>query len=210
MMLPLKTILHFCLIISLFLIGGVSANTKETSSSQNKSEAQGKTAKKIKGHKVAVINIDYVVQNANATKDIQKRADLKRDELQHQVEDFERMLRSEQEALTDLVNQKNPMAQDKKTAFENKVTDVRNKISEKSKVLSEVFGEARQNVYKNVTDTVAEIAKETGYSLVLSSNVVIYQEGYDISEDVLERVNKQLPKVDFDLPDQKLIPTENE
>lgn len=203
----LKTI--FCVsVLAVFAFFCVLNTTVEGSSQQTKVHGQKGSESRSIGHNVAVINIDYVVQNAHATKDIQNRADLKRDELQKQVESFEKMLRAEQETLTDLVNQKNPMAQDKKAAFENKVTDVRNKIGEKSKILSEVFGEARQKVYKNVTDIVAKLAKEKGYSLVLSSNVVIYQDGYDISEDVLALVNKQLPKVEFNLPDQELMPTE--
>lgn len=154
------------------------------------------------GLNVAVINIDYVVQNATATKTIQAAADEKRDMLQEQVESFEAMLRDEQAELKDLVNSKDPQAQAKKEAFENKLTDVRNKVSERSRILSEIFGTARNQVFEKAMAITKSLAKSRGYSLVLTSNVVVYEDGFDITNDVLSQLNQELPSVPLSFPSE--------
>lgn len=152
---------------------------------------------------IAVINMQYIIQNAAATKAIQKSADEKRNALKSEVEEYEAMLRSEQDQLKDLVNRNAAEAQAQKTAFENKLTDVRNKISARSKVLSDIFGEARGKVFQTLVEIVEAYAKKNNINLLVSSEAVVFQDGFDITNIILGEVDKELPFVPLDF--SKLI-----
>ncbi len=160
--------------------------------------------------KIAIVNFEKVIQESKINVYIQKNVDEKREELQVYVEKFEVKLREKESHLKDLQNKNDPSVSKAKTDFENKVTDVQNSIKARSKILSRVFGEARNRVTTKVMDIIKDIAEKQGYTLFLPSSVVIYQNGHDITEKVAIRLDKEMPTIEIDFSELSDLATKKD
>lgn len=162
----------------------------------------GNLTKGIKPFKMAVLDIDRVIREATASQGIQELVDLRRGALQRDVETFEKELRQKEVTLKELQNKNDPTFEAAKKVFENEVTDVQRRISGRSKILEKVFTDARAAVLEKVMSLVSRMAEENGYTLVIPRNVVMYlEDGYEITDGVLARLNAELPAVEIKIPE---------
>jgi Outer membrane protein len=151
--------------------------------------------------KLAVLDIEKVLHESKVAEQIQKTVEVKREEFQKEVESFEQELRAEEAKLKALQasNDKNYQAQ--QTKFEAKVTEVQKKLGSHSKLLEETFNNARGQVIQRIMMIVEHYAEEHNYTLVIPKSFVIFREnGYEITDDILDRVNKELPSIEIKLP----------
>ena len=154
-----------------------------------------------KPFKLAVLDVDRVIQSSDVTAYIQKTVEERRGELQRDVEGYEKELREKEATLKKLQNKNDPYFEKAKKDFENEVTDVQKRISGRSKILEKAFHDARAQVIQKVMSLVADLAESEAITLVIPKNVVMYQEeGYDITERVLARLNADMPALKIDLP----------
>ena len=154
--------------------------------------------------KIVILDIDRVLQVADVTAYIQQTVEMRRAELQKDVEGYEKDLRKKETSLKKLQNQNDPAFELAKKDFENEVTDVQKCISGRSKILEKAFHDARSEVIQKVMALVAELAEAEGMKLVLPKNVVMYQEeGYEITERILARLNSDMPTIAIKLPEGK-------
>ncbi|CAK0773095.1 outer membrane protein [Azospirillaceae bacterium] len=151
---------------------------------------------------VAIVNIPWVVQNAEATKSIQRAVEAQRQPWAKEIADREEKLRSEEQELN---RQRNVLSSDaltsKRRDFETKVADFQKNVQGKMRALDQAGSEAMNTVSSNLQQIVAEVAQEVGASLVLQAQAVAFaDQSTDVSKTVLERLNNKLPQVSVKLP----------
>lgn len=155
-----------------------------------------------KPFKLAVLDIDRVIRDAVVTTYIQKTVEERRTALQKDVEGYEKELRSQETLLKNLQNKRDPSFEKAQKVFENKVTDVQKRLSGRTKILEKSFHDARSQVIQQVMALVNELAESEGITLVIPKNVVMYQDdGYDITDRILARLDKDMPKIDIQFPE---------
>lgn len=155
--------------------------------------------------KVAVVDIQKIVGQSTATKDIQKQIEKKKNEFQSQINKQEEALMKEDQELS---KQKASLSADKfeekRKEFKNKVAQTQRDVQKKRTQLESAYADALAQVQKSVLDIIKGMADDKGFTLALpSSQVLYYHGGMDISDEVLEKLNKDLPKVDVTVKDIK-------
>jgi len=155
-----------------------------------------------KPFKLAILDIDRVIRDAAVSVYIKKTVEERRSALQKDVEVYEKELRKEAETLKELENKHDPAFQAAQKAFEEKVKDVKKRLRGREKILAKAFHGVRLKVVQHIMSLVADLAESEGITLVLPKNVVMYQEeGYEITNIILERLNKDIPIIEIKLPD---------
>ena len=151
--------------------------------------------------KLAVLDIEKVLHESKVAEQIQKTIEIKREEFQKEVESFERELRTDEAKLKALQASNDKDYQTQQSKFEAKVTEVQKRLGGHSKTLEEVFNNARGQVIQKIMLIVENYAEEQNYTIVIPKSFVIFREnGYEITEDILARVNKELPSIEIKLP----------
>jgi outer membrane protein len=146
--------------------------------------------------------VQAVLRNSKAAVSIQTQIDARRDAYQSEVTEEERALR---EAEQDLAQRRAALDQSAyeqaARSFQDRVAEVQRTVQARKRELDEAFARAMNEVRQKMVATVAQVADERGYQVVLFKNqIVIAAKSLDISEEVQARLDFTLPKVDVDLP----------
>ncbi|MCR9175445.1 MAG: OmpH family outer membrane protein [Alphaproteobacteria bacterium] len=154
------------------------------------------------GSRIAVIDVQAVLRNSKAAVSIQTQIDTRRDAYQSAVSEEERALR---EAEQELVQRRATLDQSSyeqaARSFQERVAEVQRNVQARKRALDEAFARAMNEVRQKMVATVAQVADERGYQVVLFKNqIVIAAKSLDISEEVRARLDVSLPRVDVDLP----------
>ena len=146
---------------------------------------------------LAVVDFRGVLAKSEAARNIRSAVDEKRQELRKYFLEVENSLRDEQK---DLSKKRSIVTAE---AFEQRARKLKEKAQSAQKLaqtsnqkLKKSFDQAMDKVQKELLRTVAEVAEESGVGVVLfRSAIVIAVKKLDISKEVLQRLNKKLPKV---------------
>ncbi|MCE3233193.1 MAG: outer membrane protein [Rickettsiaceae bacterium] len=146
---------------------------------------------------IAVVDIQRVLQDANAAKDIRDQIKVLRDKYQADISKEEEDLRKAEQKLTE---QKSILSQDafkdKREEFKNKLNKAQRDVQEKRTQLDASLNDSIGQVQKVVFDIISEIAKEKGFKLAVPTSQILYSEdSMNITDEVLQRLNKKLPTV---------------
>lgn len=144
-----------------------------------------------------IVDINKVVQTADAAKGIFSELEGKRKEYQSQISKEEDSLRSFE---TDVMKQKDTLSKEefekKRKEFEGKMTSAQKMVQERKRLLDQAFSEAMGAFRKEVLKATADIAKEKGYAAVFTQEALVLAEpGLDITTEVISRVNKSVKKI---------------
>ena len=147
---------------------------------------------------IAVVNIQQVMKDSTAAKTVREQLESKQKSFQAEITKKEEALKKEDQ---DLSKQKSVLAKD---AFEKKVTDFRVKatgvqkdVQSKKAQLDSAFEHSLNDIQQVVTEIIADLSKEKGFSIAVPTSQILYADkSLDISADVLDRLNKKLPKLD--------------
>ena len=88
-------------------------------------------------------------------------------------------------------------------AFELKAKDYENKLQDyqvdkqnKLRKLEGILQKARNEILENVKPILEELSKELGVTVILEKNsVLLSANNMDITDDVIKKLNKKLPKI---------------
>jgi outer membrane protein len=146
---------------------------------------------------LAVVDFRGVLSKSEAARNIRSVVDEKRQELRKYFLEVENSLRDEQK---DLSKKRSIVTAE---AFEKRARKLKEKAQSAQKLaqtsnqkLKKSFDQAMDKVQKELLRIVAEVAEESGVGVVLfRSAIVIAVKKLDISKEVLQRLNKKLPKV---------------
>lgn len=147
---------------------------------------------------IAFVNAQQIMNDAAASKGVREQLDAKFKAFQADVSKKGEQLQKEAQ---DLGKQRSVLSKDafeeKARAYRNKEADAQKEAQAKKAVLDNASGKAIGSIQKAIVDIVTDIAKERNYSSVMLSNAAVYADPkMDISAEVLDRLNKKLPKVD--------------
>jgi Skp family chaperone for outer membrane proteins len=147
--------------------------------------------------KVAVINMQKIMDESTAAKDLQAQLEAKRSSYQASIKAKEEKLRKEEE---DLVKQKNILAKDaleqKQKEFIAEINKVRKEVQDKRVALDNAYKQALNELNKAILQIVSDMAEEKGFNLAFPHSALVYASSdFDITADVITQLNKKLPKV---------------
>ena len=146
---------------------------------------------------IAVVDIERLLSESKAAQSIDKQLSQTREKFQTEITKHETELRAEEKKLVD---SQGKLSQEAFTqnyqAFEKKVHNVRDLVQKRKATLDESYDHGLETLQKAILRIVADLAQENGYQIVLSrQHVVIAEKSLDITEAVMERLDKTLPNV---------------
>ncbi len=149
---------------------------------------------------IATVDMPKVMSEAQAAKSAKKQLEAKQKEFQSEVSKTEAELQKNDQ---DLAKQRSLLSAD---AFKDKLTDFREKAASAQKDvqgkrlrLRRAFEKSIVTIQTKVTSIIADIAKERSYSMVIPSQQLLYHDqSMDITEEVLSRLDGQMPSLNVD------------
>ena len=152
--------------------------------------------------KFAVVNFQKIFREAAATRSVAPQIAKLKKSFEVQFKDFQTKL---QAAERDLKNQRTILSPEayaqKQEAFKKQVNGVQRNVQAAQRMV----GLAQDDAYKSVRQAfyriTQEVAKERSLEVVFPRSGLIHVDAkYDISDEVLKRLNKVLPSVKVKLP----------
>lgn len=146
---------------------------------------------------IAVVNIQQIMVESKAAKNIQTQLDAQRKSFQEEFSKHERDLMEEEKKLKEEHATMPAEEFGKKWQdFEKTVQDTRKLAQKRQKALEEGAGKALTTLRDEVMKIVADISDKEKYDLVLTrQNVILAQKDMDITDEVMKRLNKSLKEV---------------
>lgn len=148
---------------------------------------------------IVTINIQTILSESAAAKSAKTQIDSKRTQYQDELKKIEEKLRKEDQALSEQRSLLSPEAlEQKRREFAKQVTEAQQNVQEKRERLGEAYNDAVGDIQEAVMKIVADLAKKRGFKVVIPTNNLVYATSdLDITKDVLDQLNKDLPKVNI-------------
>ena len=150
---------------------------------------------------IAIVDLNLILSDSKAAKNATKQFE----EIQKSTED--KIIASDKKMLDErnkLIEQQSVIAPE---AFELKAKDYEKKLQEyqadkqnKLRKLEGVLQKARNEILENVKPILEDLSKELGVTVILEKNsVLLSANNMDITDDVIKKLNKELPKIKVSL-----------
>tara|TARA_B110000483_G_scaffold194704_1_gene232073 strand:+ start:4454 stop:5008 length:555 start_codon:yes stop_codon:yes gene_type:complete len=150
---------------------------------------------------IAVVDLNLVLSDSKAAKNATKQFE----EIQKKTED--EIISSEKKMLEEknkLLDQQSVMAPE---AFELKAKDYEKKLQDyqierqvKLRDLEGMLQKARNEILMSIKPILEDISKEMGVTVILEKNTVLLSaSNMDITNEVIKKLNKKLPKIKVSL-----------
>lgn len=147
---------------------------------------------------IGIVNFAKISQDSKAANSVRTQIQAKQKALQAEVSDKAKALHDEDQAL---VKQKDTATD--KAAFQKKVADFQAKaaaqereVQNKKVALDKSYAAALEEIQKALQDVVKQVAADKKLNLVLNNGTVLYSDAsYDITDEVLKRLDAKLPNV---------------
>jgi len=144
--------------------------------------------------KIGIVDIEFVTRQSLMAKDIARQIDIKRREFMSEIKEAETSLRGADEELQKKRVLLSPEAfNDEARKFRVKTTNLRKKVQDRNKELSQLRSVANRAMEKAIAKALSKITKVNGYNLVFrySPQVILVRPNFlDISKPVLTQLNK--------------------
>lgn len=161
-------------------------------------------AQESKAFSFAVIDVQRVIRDAKATEAIRPQIEKLKDGYEDEFRKQEEKL---QAANQDLARQRailSPEAYaERRRDFQKRASEVQRDVQETKQRLDHALGSAMNRVHNMLRQITAEIAEEKSLTAIFPRTAVILVERrYDITEEVLKRLDERLPSVAVTMPDK--------
>jgi Skp family chaperone for outer membrane proteins len=165
-----------------------------------------------KGIKFAVVDMQKVLRDAAAIRMIRPQMDKLKETYQKKFKKYEEELKVEN---LDLQRQRailSPEAYgERQTTFKKRVNERQREVQTVRRLLDQAGSVALSKVHRAFYEVTAELAKERSLNLVMrKSGLLFVDPEFDISDEVLKRLDRRLPKVLVELPKPGTEPREGE
>lgn len=146
---------------------------------------------------IAIIDVQRILQESQAAQSVQKQLDKQRTKFQSETETEENSLRQAEKELTRVRETATPTVYaDREQQLRQRFLTVERKVAGRRKALDQAFTDSMNSVRNVLLEIVQAIAKERGLNLVLVKQQALWvDKAFDITDDVLARLNKKLPTV---------------
>jgi outer membrane protein len=147
--------------------------------------------------KIVVVDIQRIMRESLAAKDLKAELESKKNQYQTSINAKKDKLTKE---MDDLVKQKNVLAKDalaeKQKSFVAERDAVIKDARDKQISFDNAYKNALGEIQKAVQSIIEDMAKEQGFNMAIPTSQLIYASGdFDVSNEVLKRLDKKLPKV---------------
>jgi len=155
-----------------------------------------------KGSSIVVIDIALVARDAAAARAMRVQVERQQAALRAEDEKTDKDLRAAEQ---ELVQQRTILAPEafnqRRRDFERRVNEAQQAAQGKRRDLEEAFAGAQRRIEAAMNEIVIEIAKENDYKVVLPRAVIVAShDQVDMTDEVLQRLNKKVPSVSIALP----------
>ena len=155
----------------------------------------------------AVIDMKVVLSKSSAFTTLQKEIQNLEKNYKEEIQNEENLLKKEQEKL---VAQKSVLSaeefKEKEDAFKQKVNKIQGKVEKIRRDLESTMAKGMQIIQQEAVKHMKEIAKKEGYLLVFDANTtVISADRINISNIVVDKLNKSLPKITVEKKKEKKV-----
>ncbi|MBO6559218.1 MAG: OmpH family outer membrane protein [Nisaea sp.] len=153
---------------------------------------------KIEPVSVAVVDAQLIMRQSDAAKMIREQVEARRKIYEKEYQQREAEVREAEKALPQQrAILANDVFQARLREHQEKVASLQRDGQSMKRQLDQAFGRANGKVREAMIDIVAEVAKEANVGLVLFKNqIFLGDRKIDLTEEVMVRLNKRLPKVD--------------
>lgn len=155
-----------------------------------------------KGTDIVVVDIGTIERNSSVHRAFRTQEERQRATLQAEEIKLDNELRA---ADQDLAQQRTILSPEafnqRRRDLEKRIADTTQGVQNRRKELGDAFGSAFNRIQAAVGDVVKEIAAENDYKVVLARQVVVVsQDGVDITDEVVSRLNKKMPSINVATP----------
>ena len=155
----------------------------------------------------AVIDMKVVLSKSSAFTTLQKEIQNLEKNYKEEIQNEENLLKKEQEKL---VAQKSVLSaeefKEKEDLFKQKVNKIQGKVEKIRRELESTMAKGMQIIQQEAVKHMKEIAKKEGYLLVFDANTtVISADRINISNIVVDKLNKSLPKITVEKKKEKKV-----
>ena len=161
----------------------------------------------VDGPVIAVLDVQQVLRRAVAAKRIRKVMEARRKEFEEEISEERLQLQGEENQLRKQSTILSPEAMNnKRRVLENKVSDLRRKAEQKRGILNRAFNGATRELRQEIAKVLADLMKERNITITLARKaVLVFDQRLSVTEEVLKRLDKNLPnvKIDFKNPKNK-------
>ncbi len=146
---------------------------------------------------IATVNTQEIMNDSAAAKSVKEQLDSKVTTFKDEMSKKEAQFNAEEQELR---KQSNVLSKDafakKLQSFKTKEAAAQKEVQEKRAEIDNAYLTSTTQIQKTVSDIVAEMAKEKGYSAVVPAAQLLWADPtLDITKDVLAKLNTTLPKV---------------
>ena len=155
----------------------------------------------------AVIDMKVVLSKSSAFTTLQKEIQNLEKNYKEEIQNEESLLKKEQEKL---VAQKSVLSaeefKEKEDTFKQRVNKIQGKVEKIRRELESTMAKGMQIIQQEAVKHMKEIAKKEGYLLVFDANTtVISADRINISNIVVDKLNKSLPKITVEKKKEKKV-----
>lgn len=155
-----------------------------------------------KGAQIVIIDIGMVVRDSAAARAMRSQAERQQTAMRADEEKLEKDLRAAEQ---ELVQQRTILAPEafnqRRRDFERRVNEAQQGAQAKRRDFEEAVAGVQRRIEAAMTEIVLEVAKENDYKIVMPrATVVASHDQVDITDEVLQRLNKKLPTVAIAAP----------
>ncbi len=152
--------------------------------------------------RVAIVDVQRLLSQAAAMKGVESKIKEMQKGFQSEITEQEQELRAKDDELQSQRSVLAPeMVAQRERALEEQFLEIRQLAESRNRQLTSAKINAVNTFNEALVEVVTEIAEDESYDVVLVKAQVIYvAEAFDITDQVLERINERVPSLKVELP----------
>lgn len=155
------------------------------------------------GSVFVIIDGRLIMTQSNASLGLRQQAERQNQALRAEVQKQEQEFKNAQAELQRQQRGQVPQDQLEKRVrdLQKRMSDAQTSLQERTRTLDRAFAEAEQKIYQAMLQATVELAQERNYQVILDkAQVVVVQSQYEITGEILNRVNQRVASVPLQIP----------
>jgi Skp family chaperone for outer membrane proteins len=150
---------------------------------------------------IAIVDLNLILSDSKAAKDATKQFETIQKNTEEEIIASDKIMLEERNKLIEQQSVIAPEAFELKAKdYEKKLQNYQSDKQNKLRNLEGVLQKARNEILENVKPILEELSKELGVTVILEKNsVLLSATNMDITENVIKKLNKELPKIKVSL-----------
>ncbi len=151
---------------------------------------------------VGIVDVDFVMSHSEAARSVAMQRQKWQKSYQADLSKEDASLRATKQKLEQERASMSPeVFQGKARDFEQTVGEFQRKVMQRSRALDKSYAIAMSQVERTMVEVTAKVAGERHINLVMPrSQVLLFADAMNISKEVVDGLNRKLPKVDMPAP----------